>query len=279
MFRTLAPMTHDVLARYAPSVFATTQHAKTSTKYAFIPTISIVKGLEGAGWGIFGAQEQKIRTQERFGFQKHVLRFRRLDNSSALNIGDSIPELVLTNSHDGSSAYETMLGLFRKVCSNGLHVPNGTIQSVKIRHSGKASDEVIEGSFRLLNETPKLLDTVQSMQKTILDTNEQLIFASIATKIRYGQSHTPINSSHLLNARRVEDRGSDLWTTLNRVQENLMRGGIRGTNANQKRTTTREIKGIDTTAQLNKNLWTIATELQKFKNGEINHVGPLNTAP
>jgi hypothetical protein len=70
-------------------------------------------------------------------------------------------------------------------------------------------------------------------------------------------------------ARRGDDTGSDLWTTLNRVQENSIRGGLRGVtrDANGRRQVrrTREVTGIDQDVKLNRALWTLAEEMRKLK--------------
>jgi hypothetical protein len=34
--------------------------------------------------------------------------------------GKQVPEIILLNSHDGSSSYQMLPGLFRSVCQNGL---------------------------------------------------------------------------------------------------------------------------------------------------------------
>jgi hypothetical protein len=34
--------------------------------------------------------------------------------------GKQVPEIILLNSHDGSSSYQMLPGLFREVCQNGL---------------------------------------------------------------------------------------------------------------------------------------------------------------
>lgn len=60
-----------------------------------------------------------------------------------------------------------------------------------------------------------------------------------------------------------------MWRTLNRIQENTIRGGqsYRTVDANnaRRRGTTREVKGIDGNVNLNRALWTLAEEMQKLK--------------
>jgi hypothetical protein len=258
-------MSNEQLTRYAPSVFAAAPSHRMSERYTFIPTIAVVEGLRSAGWAVVAAAEQRVRLDDRKGVQKHMLRLRRADGMQALNVGDSITELVLSNSHDGSSAYEAVLGLFRKVCSNGLHVAAGTLSTVKVRHSGRAADEVVEGSFRLMDETPRLVEAVDGMRAVQLTAGEQTAFASAALAARYEVDAAPVAPTALLTPRRWDDRGADLWSTFNRVQEHMIRGGLRGRNTAGKRTTTRAVTGLDADTKLNRALWTLAEEMRKLK--------------
>ena len=47
---------------------------------------------------------------------------------------DSVRELILLNSHDGTSSYQLMSGVFRTVCRNGLIVSEGEAQMIRVPH-------------------------------------------------------------------------------------------------------------------------------------------------
>ena len=51
---------------------------------------------------------------------RHLIRLRR--RVETVQLRDAIPEIVFLNSHDGTSAYQLRVGLFRVVCTNGLIV-------------------------------------------------------------------------------------------------------------------------------------------------------------
>ena len=76
-----------------------------------------------------------------------------------------------------------------------------------------------------------------------------------------------ISPALLLNPRRYGDDANDLWTTLNCVQENVIRGGQRDTSRlrpdGSRMPKTRAIKGIDEDMKLNKALWEMAEVLRK----------------
>ena len=76
---------------------------------------------------------------------KHMLRLR---HASQIN-GDEANEVVLINSHDGTSSYQMLAGMFRFVCQNGL-VCGDTFADVRVHHKGNVIDHVIEGAYEVL---------------------------------------------------------------------------------------------------------------------------------
>jgi Domain of unknown function (DUF932) len=113
----------DEALRYcAPSVFASQPIEGVSDRYSFLPTSSILKGMRANGWVPVRVEQQRVRTEARRGFQKHLIRFARVEHLDTWAKDQVRPEVVLLNSHDKSSAYQLHCGLFRLVCSNGMVV-------------------------------------------------------------------------------------------------------------------------------------------------------------
>lgn len=81
----------------------------------------------------------------------------------------------------------------------------------------------------------------------------------------FGHQPAPVTAEQLLTARRPEDLGHSLWTTFQRLQENVIRGGQPGRSAHGRRLHTRPIDGIDRGVSLNRALWTLAEEMRKLK--------------
>jgi hypothetical protein len=169
------------------------------------------------------------------------------------------------NSHDKSSAYQLHCGLFRLVCTNGMVV--ATFQWISIKHSGFNPDSVIEASFKVLGAVPDIMNKVQLFQDRILTDAERLALATGAATYRWEDPNkAPVNASMLLNPRRFGDGAKDLWTTLNTVQENVIRGGQRDYSRRRpdgsRMPKSRAIKGIDEDMKLNKALWQMAEVLR-----------------
>ncbi|CAM6881555.1 DUF945 domain-containing protein [Enterobacter intestinihominis] len=85
--------------------------------------------------------------------------------------------------------------------------------------------------------------------------------ANAALKYRFGEDHQPVTVSQLLTSRRREDCSDDLWTVYQRVQENLMKGGLSGRTAQGKSSRTRAVTGIDGDVKLNRALWVMAENM------------------
>jgi hypothetical protein len=258
------PLDNDALRRLAPSVFADSKHESRGDRYKFIPTINIVEALRKEGFLPVYASESRVRDVTKKGFAKHLLRFRQHDGFST--VGEVKPEIVLFNSHDGTSSYQLSAGLFRLVCSNGMIVADSNIDCVRVRHTGNVIDNVIEGTFKIVQETPKAIEQMEVMRGLELTKAEQGIFAEAAKGLRWDADEVNVNADALLNIRRSADRSPDLWTTFNVLQEKLLKGGVEVQNKETKRSQrAREVKGVSENVRLNKAIWTLADEMRKLK--------------
>ncbi len=266
-----AILTRDQLRQAAPSIFADHASAKVSSLYSFIPTTKILDKLENAGWFPVKAQEQTVRTPERMGFQKHMIRFRQ--DGGKMAVGDVFPEIVLTNAHDATAAFVFHAGLFRLACTNGLVVAESTFEAVRIMHFSKLS-EVQKVTSRALSEIPTIMSKVQLWKNRVLQEEEQRAFALKSMLLKYEtKEKAPINPSMLLRARRPGDDGADLWNVFNRVQENIIRGGQRDLSKSlidknghaRLAGRTREVRSIDEQVSLNKGIWHLADTMAEAK--------------
>ena len=273
--RDFAPLTLDQLRRCAPSAFATEAHNSRSSRYTYIPTANVIEGMMRAGFQPMLAKQGGSRVEGKAEYTKHMIRFRHETISGQMQLGDTLPEIVLINSHDGTSAYKLLAGLFRLVCLNGLMVASGTLAELTVPHKGNVQAAVVDGSLRILDAAPKALEQVRTWQQIELAPAEQNAFARAAHVLRFGDAegkvNTPIEPDQLLGIRRAADHGPDLWRVTNRVQENVMRGGLRARAPRQpgqragRIMTTREVRNIDQDVRLNRALWTLTEEMAKLR--------------
>ena len=275
--RNQTPLTLDEIAQRAPSALATRPYDAMSAKYTYVPTLAVIEAMIAAGFQPFSATQSRTRVAGKGDFTKHLIRFRHSD-VGPLVVGDVIPEVVLINSHDGTSTYKLIAGLYRLVCSNGMMVSDAEIDAINVAHKGDIVGEVIEGSHRLIADTQKSLGTVRNWTQLQLTDGEQHAFAESAHTLRFadaeGKITTPITPTQLLMPRRREDVGSDLWHTLNRVQENVIAGALSAVQRDAdgrrvRRVSTRRINGIDQDVRLNRALWSLAEKMAALKAKDI----------
>jgi hypothetical protein len=249
----------EAVRALAPAAFASSAHERTSTKYTFIPTERVLTGLMDAGFVPVEARQTHARRSSP-AHARHVLRLRR--RFETVQLKGSVPEVVFLNSHDGSSAYQVRMGLFRVVCTNGLIVSRGAFPAYCVPHRGNVVDEVVTGALKLSENFERLAAQVESMEQRRLFKDEQLRFAERALALRYSSpEEARMQPSQLLNCRRVEDTGDDLFTVLNRCQEALLRGGCSRRAASGRLSRTRRITSIKEEIRLNSGLWDLATEV------------------
>ena len=255
------PLTNDEIAEVAPSIFALSAHESRSERYSYIPTSDVLDGLRKEGFQPFMVCQTRVRNDDKRAHTKHLVRLRHADQIT----GREANEIILLNSHDVCSSYQMIAGMFRFVCQNGM-VCGDTVGDIRVPHKGDVIGQVIEGAFKVLNSFEAATHQREEMAGLALTDGEQTAFARAALTLRYDDDKpAPITEQQLLTPHRMEDRAPDLWTTFNRVQENMINGGLRGRNANGRATTTRAVTGIDQNIRLNRALWVLADELCRLR--------------
>jgi hypothetical protein len=222
--------------------------------------------LRREGWFPFFAAQTAPRDDDRRGHAKHMLRLRRDDG-----IGKpEAVEVIIVNSHDGTSAHQMFAGMLCFVCTNSL-IAGERFEEVRAPHKGEVKDQIIEGVYTVANDFPRLIDATETMKATSLTRDEQQVLAEASLVARYGEEESPIRPDQVIQPRRHEDAGQSLWQTFNVIQENLVRGGIDGrrqaSDGRTRRSRTRPINGIDQNVGLNRALWTLAEGMQRLKSG------------
>jgi Domain of unknown function (DUF932) len=260
--RSALPLTDEQILQVAPSIFAVEKHESRSSRYTHIPTGEVLRGLRKEGFSPFMVCQTRTRDESKREHTKHMLRLRHASQIGASEAN----EIILLNSHDGASSYQMLSGVFRFACANGL-VCGDAQGDIRVRHSGEILNNVIEGAFSVLEGFEKVDAQREGMVLLTLHSGEQAAFAHAALALKYDTelSPAPVTENQLLHAKRQSDQGNDLWRTFNRVQENMLRGGLIGRNAKGTRTTTREVKGIDQGIKLNRALWVLAESMRALK--------------
>jgi len=260
----LQQLSEDQLRRYVPSAFASEPWDRMSAKYRMIPTIDVIKHLADNGFVPVKADQGRTRIPGKQFFTRHVIRFNApsvINNWQDHKVGDLVPQIALSNSHDGTSAYKLFLAFMRIACMNGLMVNSGTISEISVRHKGPESlaEDVLDASFRVIEQTPTALAQIEDWSKRELNRDQRMAYAEAALELS-DHSLKP-SPEQLLTPRRYTDQGESVWHTFNVVQENLIRGGQFTRNANGARRHVRPIRSVNEDVRLNRALWRLTEAL------------------
>ncbi|MGC2971841.1 DUF932 domain-containing protein [Paraburkholderia aspalathi] len=264
MLHSDSPLSDDQIRRVAPSIFADGKHESRSERYTYIPTIDVLRGLRNEGFQPFMVCQTRVRDQDKREFTKHLIRMRPANEIT----GEDVNEIILLNSHDGTSSYQMLGGVYRFVCQNGM-VAGETVGEVRVPHKGSIVQNVINGAFEVLDGFNLIREQKDGMRAVTLTRDEQHALARSALALRYdptnAEAPAPVTESQLLAPRRFEDRRDDLWTVFNRIQESLTKGGLHGRSRSGRSMSTRPITSIDQNVKLNRALWMLADAMRQMK--------------
>ena len=249
----------DQLRNIAPSIFAEQPADKVSDRYGFVPTVSVVEELDNRGLVPVFAGQTLSRDINNRPFAKHLIRFR--PTYAPTIAGQSLPEVVLMNSHDGSSGFKLWAGIFRMVCCNGMIISDSVMGQVSVTHRSNAAEIVGDRSVEFMGKIDHMEERVKRFMDRILAPTEQSWLADQAAQLRWGKDRPAgLDHNSLLLGRRFEDAGETLWLTLNRIQENVIKGGV-NLNRPRRQSSTRVLRSVGDDARINSKLWEVADSL------------------
>lgn len=237
-----------------PSIAATHAHSRMSDRYCFLSTEQIVAPLLKDGFRIVEAGQRATRCRDP-KYTRHTLRLRAPGAKPI--VGDTFPELMFVNSHDGQSRWTSRGGLYRLACLNGL-VTSIASTAFITTHRGDLK-EIMASIMQVVEKTPLITKAVERMTKKKLTVAQQNSFATKALRLTH-DTKLPFDPKLLLQVRRTQDEGNDVWSVYNRVQENLITGGVHFTTRSEHRraAVTRGITHIGRNVEVNTGLWTLA---------------------
>lgn len=252
------------VARFA-SITQDKPSSLVSEKYKFIPTTRALKVLEDFGWHPVAAVQANTRIEENRGYQKHAIRLINERSNRELVVGSTVPQILLTNAHSGTSAFEMTVALFEKVCSNGLVVSRGDAARVRVCHRGYADENMAKALSSLTPSIPEILQQTDIFKATYLTDEERKAYAKSAIELRFDGDKYAVDSSSMLRTYRSDEKAPTLWNTYNVVQEKIIKGGVRQVRQDGSVIRSREVKNIGENIRLNKALWTLTEKMAELK--------------
>lgn len=226
-----------------------------SQKFGFISSENLVNQLENHGLTLAKVVEMKIRKDKelRQGFQKHKMLFNTQYKSD-----EGTLQLLVTNSHEGSSALKFQLGFFRLICSNGLVVGSNIVSPISLRHSINQVEFLNDTISMVLNQNTRVFESIDELKQKRFTPETLTKFKNDALNLR-GYN---LNKKGLLlpnfTAKRMDDLNDDVFTIMNVIQENMLRTGFVAHDDKGDAVKFRAIKSIDEQNRINAGLWDLA---------------------
>jgi hypothetical protein len=197
---------------------ATAPSSTVSDKYVFLSTEQAHSVLAD-----FGFYESRYKQSKGSGFQKHVSIFERATDEDE----DGRFNLMLLNSHNGTSALRLEAGYFRILCENQLG--SGDV-GVRVSHRGSALDRFAEAVPLVLMQMESFKETKQLLRDKTMSHDAVLELAEFALMLR-GVNGDDLreffqirNQQNMATSRRYGDRGDSAWNRFNVIQENMVKG-------------------------------------------------------
>lgn len=265
-------MTKNEIKEKAPYIFATeATNPNVSKNYLFASTETIIDDMQKLGWGVTACKQQRankrsnVRSFHMVCFQNPDV-FVTKENENGEEVIDSFPRIILTNSHDGFNSFKFMVGFFRCVSSNGLIVATQTFESLSIRHKGYNFEELRQMVAKAIEAVSETVKSMNVMQEKVLTEEQKRELAISALKIRDGIEDeeklniTDEDINELLEPKRDEDKGDNLWNVFNVLQEKILSGDFYRTKDNGKSRKARPITGAAKDIEVNQQLFKVAYE-------------------
>jgi hypothetical protein len=148
------------------------------------------------------------------------------------------------------------------ICSNGLVIADEQFESVKMRHMGYSFEDLQDMIKEMVGKLPLTVESMNKMKAIEMAEEQILAFAKDALNARFTKkemNRIEVDLKELTTPTRNEDKGSDLWSVFNVVQEKLIEGDFQY-RAGGKVRQARVIKNFKQDMKINKKLFNVALE-------------------
>ena len=198
-------------------------------------------------------------------YRKLMVRMRNTNYNNDNGISFA-PELVLLDSHDGSSRLKLFLGAITFACMNGTIAGDIFYSRSYLHYARDLMAQIRLDMDDIDQHTERLIQRITKMREYKVTHAERMLLADTAIKQRYGdkkdESFIADVREQMMHIRREEDNDNNLFTAMNVVQENILRGGGYYTHNNRVQHI-RAISQVDRNVHINQALWLCAEDIMK----------------
>lgn len=297
-------LTQERLMQLAPSAFSYSKADHLTERYVSLHTSDLIPVMRDFGYvpvqaaqkgqrkskavTTFDNPNKESHSKELYSKENHskeshsshMISFAQ--ESSILNSSDTRPEIILYNSHDGSSSVQLYAGCFRFICSNGIVAGDGFKSKMYHSKSGISGfEELLRGTVQ---DLPLLMERIDALKNVYYSTEQEVEMATRSLELRWDKYNystytneqyidqlkgTYFNSNSVtqaLRCTRVADRSNDAFTVFNRVQEAVIRGKVNVVSVKDKDSypmlrKARAVNSVKENLRINSALWDIAESI------------------
>lgn len=197
-----------------------TNTQRIKQKEYYIPTLDVIKNLQNEGWILKGVDEYRDKSRK-ITHNYTQLQHPDFPIKNQLKKDESYPAITISNSCSGNSPLKINMGVYRVVCSNGL-VRSENQENSEIKHNQISCLELPSIVKRISDKSYDLINEIDLMKYKLLTQDQIKDLAIKAINIKYNEyDPNKVNFNDIIKINRDEDKGNDVWSIFNRVQENL----------------------------------------------------------
>jgi hypothetical protein len=203
-----------------PALTSDIKAAHLKDSYKLANTAAIVVALEASGWAVSAVSGGKARTRDPRCLAHGV---RLTHTNAALTQTGEVPQLVLRNAHDGTSALTGRFGFYRFACANAT-VVGSTIGHFRILHRDYTQARLLECIGELMAQAPKALEQLTTWKRIGMSDSAEIGYLGTARALRWSSPDQSLRNFG--KVRRSADNGDTLYDCFQRAQEDMIKGGV-----------------------------------------------------
>jgi len=263
-------LTTERIQQLSPAVFATTKHDRLTDRYVALHTSDLIPVMQDYGYAPVQAAQKRSR-KVAAEHSAHMIAFARTIDTDFAQ-GDVRPEIILYNSHDGSSSVKLFAGAFRFICSNGIVAGDG-FQN-RMYHNTSALSGFEDMLRNTVANLPAMMERINLLKSVQLSSATAYEMAKRSVATRWDMYDTQEKGVYaiektitdVLAINRNEDDHMDAFTVFNRIQESVIRGkafvkSLTEATPYGSIRKARPINSVKENIRINGELWDIAEEM------------------
>jgi len=241
---------NEELKEKCPAVYAEKPTDRVSKRYHFVSTKAILEHFAEQGWLPVQAR------QTGHGLTgHHVIRLQQGQQGfygRLLTVGERVPQIVLSNSHDRTKVLEATLGMYECVCANQLVVSRSTLAGMEFKHLTCNAEHIKQAIQYFNTGFSQVAELIEKMKGIQLEPQDQLNMGIRAIRVRWteiNRAPKTVDAYTVNKHHRIQDNNASLWSTFNRIQENVLTHRLNNVKA---------IRSCKEDLRINQALWDLA---------------------